>query len=135
MPKIISIDTKLSKMRKNLRDQPSWVTKAIRIYEKMDQRDRELVTGLIFASIKEDIKLGLAGEDTEVFFKEIDKMYEASEEAVKKCFFCDEDADSGLCLRHLTEIMALVDKAKPGGLLTQKGENLMEKLMEELNGK
>ena len=111
MAEIFNFDEKLGVFKANLRDVPPWVREGMSLFEAMSPKSRELMVRFVFTMIKSDVISGLKDEDAGVFFDEINSLYEAQRTADVKmqntCFFCDEDADMGLCLRHLMQILGL----------------------------
>ena len=105
MAKIINFDERLGQYKASIRDAHPNVRNGMRLFENLSREERELITGFIFGMIKFDVRTGLTGEDAEIFFDEIDAIYEEfkaeAQENLNKCFFCDEDADAGICLKHL----------------------------------
>jgi len=111
LAKIIDFDEKLGQFKKNLRDAPPVLKDGMKVFEKLTHDERELITGFIFGIIKTDIREGLSGEEASIFFDEIDTIYgefeQRDHESVNKCFFCDEEADAGICLKHLMSGMGI----------------------------
>ena len=106
MPKVIDIRTKMDALQAKMIDAPEWVRNGKRAMDALPQETQEVIVEYLFGLILSDVQDGLAGEDHESFFEEIDNMYEKANENDHKCFFCDtEDVDTGVCLRCLTKIL------------------------------
>jgi hypothetical protein len=92
----------------NSDDTPKWVLEGKRAMDALQQDQREIIVGYLFGLILFDVKNGLAGENHESFFEEIDKLYEKACENEHKCFFCNsEEIDTGVCLGCLMKILEI----------------------------
>lgn len=111
MGEIFNFDDKLGKFKANLRDAQPFVRAGMSLFEAMSPKDREIMVGFFFTMVKADVATGLTGEDAGIFFEEIDALYEKHEvENLKMqstCFFCENEADTGLCLKHLMQILGI----------------------------
>ena len=111
MGEIFNFDEKLGVFKANLRDVPPWVREGMSLFETMTPENRELMVKFVFTMIKADVATGLAGEEAGSFFEEIDELYakvEADDVKIQNtCFFCDDGADTGLCMWHLMKILGL----------------------------
>ena len=116
MPKVIDIRTKMNVMQAKMTEAPAWVRDGKRTMDALPQDQQEVIVDFLFGLILSDVRDGLAGEDHEGFFEEIDKLYEKANENDHKCFFCDdENVDTGVCLRCLTKILGIKGRNLNGG--------------------
>ena len=116
MPKVINIRTKMNALQAKMIDAPEWVRNGKRAMDALPQDQQEIIVHYLFGLILSDVQDGLAGEDHETFFEEIDDLYEKANENDHKCFFCDdEDVDTGVCLRCLTKILGIKGEDLDGG--------------------
>ena len=116
MPKVIDIRTKMNTMQAKMIDAPEWVRKGKRAMDALPVETQAVIVDYLFGLILSDVQDGLAGEDHESFFEEIDKLYEKANENDHKCFFCDdENVDTGVCLRCLTRILGIKGRDLDGG--------------------
>jgi len=114
MTKVTDIRTKMSDMQKGLMGFPEFFQKGERLYKKLPDGDKELITGFIFNIIMRDLEEGLENDNGEIFFHKINEMYSAYHAKTAKCFLCkdDSDADVGICMKHLMILSAKMVEAK-----------------------
>ena len=116
MPKVIDIRTKMDALQAKMTDAPEWVRNGKRAMDSLPVETQAVIVDFLFGLILSDVQDGLAGEDHESFFEEIDKLYAKANENDHKCFFCDtEDIDTGVCLRCLTKILEIKGRDLDGG--------------------
>jgi len=65
---------------------PSWIEKGKAVLDSMSEQDRDIAIAFVFNIVLEDVKMGLRGEEAEVFFEMIDAEYEKFH---KDCYFSD----------------------------------------------
>ena len=71
------------------REPSEWVKKGETLYNSMNPEDQETIVGFVFRLVLGDVRMGLAGENTDEggFFQTIDAEYQKSH---ADCYFSDQ---------------------------------------------
>jgi len=72
----------------NIKDRmtPDWITKGKAVWNKLSEEDTVSITAFVFNLVLADVQMGVDGQEHEVFFERVNRIYQA---AHAHCYFSD----------------------------------------------